>query len=713
MSGFPDVLPRGETGVRMTGGSVTKSYERLAHLGSLGPPPRADAPEAWPCESDAIPLLRLTLLGGFSVERADAGQAVSGWPRRSAKTLTKLLAVHPGHALHREQIIDTLWPGADAESALNSLGKALHAARHAMEPQLPRRKDSAYLRLTDGMLVLNTENVTVDADQFEQLAEGAFRRQEIEAYEDALAAYSGELLPEDRYEHWCSERRSVLAELHIRLLVGVGEALELQGAYDDAADRLRNVLQRDPTREAVHRQLMRVYARMGTPDQAVRQFHLCEDVLRRELDLAPQPETVSLYGEILARRLSRRPSRPGRADLSRSSPAQASSVHPFVGRERVIERVCGQLARREETQPGMIVLSGEAGVGKTRLLEELAKRAREQDAVTLCAGRGAQAGQFACGPFAVALEDYAASRSEAERIELARIYPPLTRFVPSLGLGSPPLTATPDLRDYHLDLIPSIVQFLTDLARTKPVLLVLGDLQEADDVGLDLIRYLAHLAVRVPLLMVGALRDPDVEVGAGLRRMIEAMTRDCLWLRIELHGLSRRATDQLVRAMLPGIHVSNSILTEIYAQSRGNPLFVRELVDGVRSQGGRAMANGSLQDSSWLAGRLQTRTRALTSMRLALMDDPLRRVLGLAATADSTEITLNQLRVAAAALEPPMAVPVLFDALDRALQMHLLEEGPEGYAFRHPIVRAALYECLPRHRRDEFQTAHGRSPRGS
>ena len=95
----------------------------------------------------AIPLLRVSLLGGFRVERADIRCAVSGWKRQSAKTLTKLLAVQPGHALHREQIIDILWPGVDEESALNSFGKALHAARHALEPELPRRKDSAYLRL--------------------------------------------------------------------------------------------------------------------------------------------------------------------------------------------------------------------------------------------------------------------------------------------------------------------------------------------------------------------------------------------------------------------------------------------------------------------------------------------------------------------------------------------------------------------------------------
>jgi predicted ATPase len=95
----------------------------------------------------------------------------------------------------------------------------------------------------------------------------------------------------------------------------------------------------------------------------------------------------------------------------------------------------------------------------------------------------------------------------------------------------------------------------------------------------------------------------------------------------------------------------------------------------------------------------------MTAMRLALMDDPLRRVLGLAATAGAAEISLSQLQAGAAALEPPVAVPALFDALERALRMRLLEEREEGYAFRHPVVRTALYDCLPRHRRDEFRAA--------
>jgi DNA-binding SARP family transcriptional activator len=222
-------------------------------------------------DSDAVSMLQVRLLGGFGVERSGLAGAVSCWQRRSAKTLTKLLAAHPRHALHREQIIDILWPGADAESALNSFGKALHAARHAFEPELPRRHGSTYLRLEGSMLALDMEHVAIDADRFEHLAQDGLRRRDIPVFECALAAYSGELLPEDRYEDWCAERRSFLAELHVRVQLALADALERRGAYNESADHLRAVLQKDQTREEVHRRLMRLYAEMGTPDLMVRQ----------------------------------------------------------------------------------------------------------------------------------------------------------------------------------------------------------------------------------------------------------------------------------------------------------------------------------------------------------------------------------------------------------------------------------------------------------
>jgi hypothetical protein len=160
-----------------------------------------------------------------------------------------------------------------------------------------------------------------------------------------------------------------------------------------------------------------------------------------------------------------------------------------------------------------------------------------------------------------------------------------------------------------------------------------------------------------------------------------------------------------VQAMLPDADIGDDTLAEIYAQSQGNPLFVQELAEGLRASGGPVPADGGCEGPPSLGAGWQARGRVLSGMRLALMDDPLRRVLGLAAAADTTEVSLDQLRAGAAALEPPVALPVLFDALDRALRMRLLEERDGGYAFRHAVVRAALYDWLPRHRRDELRAA--------
>lgn len=267
----------------------------------ITPPDGARSAE-WP-----IAPLHVKLLGGFRVERAEGAVPESAWrQRRAAKTLTKLLATHPGHALHREQILDILWRDADVLSALNSFGKALHAARHALEPDLPPRQGSAHLRLRDDMLTLDTVHVVIDADCFEQLAESALQLRTVSAYENALAAYTGELLPEDRYEDWSAERRSFVSELYVRLLIGLAEALQRRGDHRQAADRLRAVLRQDPTREDVHRRLMLLYAEMGARYEAVRQYQICRDMLNRKLDMAPDAETETLYEDVLADRIRRR-----------------------------------------------------------------------------------------------------------------------------------------------------------------------------------------------------------------------------------------------------------------------------------------------------------------------------------------------------------------------------------------------------------------------
>jgi DNA-binding SARP family transcriptional activator len=658
----------------------------------------------------AVPQLRIELLGGFRVERAEVARPVSGWQRRTAKTLTKLLATHPRHSLHREQVLEILWPDVELESALNSFGKALHAARRALEPELLPRESSGYLPLTDSMVALDAERVWIDADHFERLAEGALRRGDIASYECALAAYGGELLPEDRYEDWCAERRDHLGALHIQLLLALAEAHEERSAHSAAAERLREALRHDPTREDAHRRLMALYASMGARDQAMRQFQICEDALKRELDMAPEQATVVLYREIQADRI---PRRIATAEPEESGPVEP--VHrrvseqraPLIGRDFVLRQLGEELTRADEGRGRLIVVGGEAGVGKTRLVEELAVEGRERGAAVLWGGSGGYANHLAYGPFAVALEGYVASRPDAERSDLAQRFPPLVHFVPSLGIGNEHQPLTYRSAD-ELYLAPAIVRLLTDLARAQPVLLALGDLHDLHPSSLDLLEYLAQLATQRRWLIVGTRREEALERGGELSRLINTTEREGLCVQTELQPLDRASCAQLVRAMLPGGEVDDGFVDHVYVASLGNPLFVEELLGELRARGELVLTKGSWHALASPVACVPARVRALVAQRLAPMEKSVRRVLALAA-ANGMEISLSDLRTGGAALRPPVSDVALLNALDRALANRILEERDDSYAFRHPLVRSALYEDLSKHRRDELHAALDRT----
>jgi predicted ATPase len=279
--------------------------------------------------------------------------------------------------------------------------------------------------------------------------------------------------------------------------------------------------------------------------------------------------------------------------------------------------------------------------------------------------------------------------------------------VPSLGTGNetqPPADSSAD--EFYI--APAIVRLLTDLARIQPVLLVLGDLHDLHPSSLNLLEYLAQLATQRRWMIVGTRREEGLEDGAELPRMIDTTEREGLCLQVELQPLDRAACGQLVRALLPGGRVDDMFVHHVYARSLGNPLFVEEVLGEMRARGELVLTNGSWRAAASPGACVPARVRTLVAQRVAPMEDSVRRVLALAA-ANGMEISLSDLRSGGAALQPPVSDVALFNALDRALANRILEERNDSYAFRHPLVRSALYEDLSKHRRDELHAALDRS----
>src|SRR6267143_404840 len=174
--------------------------------------------------------LEIHLLGPFRI--FVDGQAIEGrqFTRRKPKQLIKLLALQAIHQLHREQAMEFLWPDSDPESAANNLHKAVHLARHALEPTLNSAAESHFILTRGQQIVLSAPGMLyIDVEEFELQATAAIRSDDAATCETALGLYRGDLLNEDAYEDWAATRREQLRELYHRLLGRLPKIYEARG----------------------------------------------------------------------------------------------------------------------------------------------------------------------------------------------------------------------------------------------------------------------------------------------------------------------------------------------------------------------------------------------------------------------------------------------------------------------------------------------------
>ena len=639
-----------------------------------------------------VAVLRIRLLGGFRVEREDGRLFDADWrQRRSAKQLTKLVATQPNHSLHREQVLDILWGEANPSSATNSLAKALHAARCALEPGRTPRQDSAYLHLRDDVLTLDSEHVSIDVDLFRGVATTALQSRTIAAYEAALAAYGGEFLPEDRYEDWTEERRRSLTVLHAQLLLGLAEEHMRRNELSRAAEGFQAVLEQDPCNEDVHRRLIRLHAEMGNRSEAIRQFQVCRRILESELGMGPSRPTEELYSEILGDRVPRRPeqlqllSGPTSASASVGEPTEQPGL---VGRSQELRILRERLERAARGIGCLVLLSGETGVGKTRLVGEFVEEARLQGTHILGDETKGEWTIPLLGP--LALDRHLATIPPSDRQELAGLMPtvPLLVHTPLAEPEAPPTDV--GVKDDEAYLLPAVAALLTEVGGTRPLVIVLGELRDYDGLRLDLVQYLAQLAAPRPWLLLGTLDVDCVDRDGPIRRTVDTMSRDRHCIRIEMEGLDPEQCRELVASLLPEGAVDERIFDHVARQSLGFPLFVEDLVWAMKARGEIVLTEGKWQ-VRLLSGAAPSRVRSLVRDHLARLDAETALVLSLVA-AGGDDATLVTILGGAAVAAPTMPGGVVLDALDRALHSGLIERAQGTYSFRQPLIRSGWLE---------------------
>lgn len=224
--------------------------------------------------------LVVQLLGGFSAVVDGVAISDDAWRSRRAADVVKLLALAPGHRMHRAQIMEALWPESDPEASGANLRKAVHFARLAIG-------DEHAIVNERGVLVLGPRaSVESDAERFEAAARRALDVGDRAMCRAAVDLYRGELLPDDVYESWSVEPRARQRRRYL-------EVLRAGGLWDRLAEE-------DPTDERAARALMRAHLEAGERREAMRSFERLREALRDHLGVGPDPATVALYEDVLA-----------------------------------------------------------------------------------------------------------------------------------------------------------------------------------------------------------------------------------------------------------------------------------------------------------------------------------------------------------------------------------------------------------------------------
>ena len=244
--------------------------------------------------------LRITLLGSFSVSVGANPVPDEAWRRRKPAALLKILALAPGHRVHRERLMDLLWPELELAAAGANLRKAIHQARSALDGV--SLGAARLIEFQNDVVALASDGLIVDTASFLSALTAARRSGDGDGYRSALTWYGGDLLPDDPYEEWADAARR---ELHDAYVGGLSEwcvLLEANGDIESAMEAARALVAAEPTREESHAFLMRLYSLAGRRSDALRQYDHLSEILDHELGVEPSAQVQRLREEINARR---------------------------------------------------------------------------------------------------------------------------------------------------------------------------------------------------------------------------------------------------------------------------------------------------------------------------------------------------------------------------------------------------------------------------
>ncbi|MBP7688712.1 MAG: AAA family ATPase [Thermoflexales bacterium] len=632
-------------------------------------------------------MLRISLFGQPSLV-LDATPLRFNAPPKTLPLLAYLL-LHRAQPVAREQVAFALWPDERENIARANLRRHLHQLLHALPAAA-----MPWIINTGRALQWNAQSdLWLDVAEFERL------RASPRTLAQAVTLYRGDLL-DTLCEDWLFFERERLRDLYLADLEHLIAQHRSRRDYAKAIGYAQQLLMHDPLREDVVRQGLALRYEAGDRAGALHEYERFAQLLHQELSMPPMPETQALHDQIVHNTLLISPSpafdlTPDRASTAATLPAL--EIRPFVGREIERQQLDARWSRAAHGFGGLLLIGGEAGIGKSRLAHELALSAEAQGGRVLrghTAPEETQPYQALIQACRAALPMLLTLDLEPVRLAaIAALLPELTQrhALPAL-----------DLERERLRLFDALAACFEKLARPRPVLLLLEDLHWAGEATLSLVEFLARRAAAAPVLIVATYREEETPRGHPLRHLRRRLQKETLADHIALTGLTTAAlTDWLIQVMPATVDACHwpQLAARLWAASEGNPLFVSLL-----------MQPWFEADTNWIdqierdpKRTLPESLRAIIASRLDQLSPTARAVAEVAAVAGpifSTELVRE-----VGGWNEASVLDALNELLDRRLVHDAGGQRQFDYAFAHAVIQQTLYADLPpdrlkhRHRR--------------
>ena len=651
--------------------------------------------------------LRIRLFGGLSLERE--GQFVPPIPSRIGRSLFAYL-VTQRHATppSRDLLAGMFWPDNTETQARRRLSHSLWQIQSVLaeldgadkyliaSPTSVRfdAKAEHWLDVDDFDRVLNSFKGTLG----EEIGAPAVRLSELDS---ALELYKGDFLA-GFYEDWVKFEQE---RLRHSLLRGLEQAIRLAKSLGDLNGALRyahRLTVNEPLREEAHREVMRLTFLLGRASEALAQYDRCRSILSEELGASPDRETEYLKAQIESGRSA--PAIPFSAE-TRSRLFDSSRRNPLIGREDERSMVVSHLEAALAGRFGFVYVEGDAGMGKTRLLEECAEDAHWRGLSVLWTGvtPGAAVEPFHC--FRTALTDGLTPlrvRQLAGRMDDA-LFAELAHLIPSIAEHASVPVAPRSLEGAaeRFRLIEALFATIEALADLTPTLLVIDDVHLADPDSLAVLEFLVRHGRDMPLLICVAYRRDEAEASGLHWDAIRSMASMLSAQRVSIAPFDRGDTGDLLRAITPGT-TSHELLDDLYDATGGNPLFVletlralheRQVAESLMPPVGIAPIDGSIPITSTISSLIQQRMdrQSAEARNVARL---------LAVIAEPAEPDLLEAAVGGSSSQ-------LFDSLGELVSAGVARSVNGRYSLSHDQLRKVVYQQIDDTERQEIHRAVG------